>query len=213
MKNLLKGYLHFRKDVFPQMKNHFHLLAESQAPDVLFITCADSRVVPNLILQTEPGDLFISRNVGNVVPPSGETPGGITSTLEYAVEVLKVRHVIICGHSDCGAVKAVLDKKNLSRLPITEKWLKYVEAAWQYRDPSDPLGDHKAEHTALIHANVIAQLHNLKTHPEVASGLSKGTLQVHGWYYDIMTGTIEAYDENSRKFVLLEELSIPESQS
>lgn len=209
MKNLHQGYLRFRKDVFPTMKDHFHLLAESQAPDVLFITCADSRVVPSLILQSEPGDLFISRNVGNVVPPAGETPGGITSTLEYAVEVLKVRHVIICGHSDCGAVKAVLHKKKLDKLPVTEKWLKYVEAAWQYRDPSDPMGDEKSQHTTLIHANIIAQLHNLKTHPEVASGLAKGTLQVHGWYYDIMTGAIEAYEEHARKFVPLEELIQP----
>jgi carbonic anhydrase len=207
MKNLIKGYLRFRKDVFPQWKDHFHLLAELQAPDVLFITCADSRVVPNLILQTEPGDLFICRNAGNVVPPFGETAGGVSATVEYAIEVLKVQHVIICGHSDCGAVKAVLDKKDLTRLPITERWLKYVEASWQYRDPSNPMDDEKARHTALIHANVIAQLHNLKTHPEVAAGLAKGTLQVHGWYYDILTGQIQAYDQQAHKFVPLEDFA------
>lgn len=208
MKNLVKGYLRFRKDVFPQWKDHFQLLSDRQAPDALFITCADSRIVPNLILQAEPGDLFISRSVGNVVPPSGETPGGVTSTLEYAIEVLKVGHVIICGHSDCGAIRAVLNKRDLTKLPVTEKWLKYVEAAWQYRSPSDPMGDEKAQHTTLIHANVIAQLHNLKTHPEVAAGLAKGTLQVHGWYYDIMTGAIEAYDQEARKFVPLEEVTL-----
>jgi carbonic anhydrase len=206
MKNLVKGYLRFRNDVFPQLKDHYRLLADRQSPDALFITCADSRVVPNLILQTEPGDLFLARNVGNVVPPAGEMPGGISATVEYAVEVLKVRHVIICGHSDCGAVKAVLQRKDMSRLPITDKWLKYVEAAWQYRDPGDPAGDEKAQHTALIHANVIAQVNNLKTHPEVAAGMAKGTLQVHGWYYDIMSGAIEAYDQQTHKFGLLEDL-------
>lgn len=206
MKNLVKGYLRFRNDVFPQLKDHYRLLADRQSPDALFITCADSRVVPNLILQTEPGDLFLARNVGNVVPPTGEMPGGISATVEYAVEVLKVRHVIICGHSDCGAVKAVLQRKDMSRLPITDKWLKYVEAAWQYRDPGDPAGDEKAQHTALIHANVIAQVNNLKTHPEVAAGMAKGTLQVHGWYYDIMSGAIEAYDQQTHKFGLLEDL-------
>ncbi len=206
MKNLVKGYLRFRNDVFPQLKDHYRLLADRQSPDALFITCADSRVVPNLILQTEPGDLFLARNVGNVVPPTGEMPGGISATVEYAVEVLKVRHVIICGHSDCGAVKAVLQRKDMSRLPITDKWLKYVEAAWQYRDPGDPTGDEKAQHTALIHANVIAQVNNLKTHPEVAAGMAKGTLQVHGWYYDIMSGAIEAYDQQTHKFGLLEDL-------
>ena len=209
MKNLIKGYLRFREDVFPQWKNHFHLLSDRQAPDVLFVTCADSRVVPNLILQTEPGDLFICRNAGNVVPPFGETAGGVSATVEYAIAVLKVRHVIICGHSDCGAVKAVLDKKDLTRLPLTERWLKYVEAAWQYRDPGDPLSDEKLRHKALIHANVIAQLHNLKTHPEVAAGLAKGTLQVHGWYYDILTGQIHAYDQQAQKFVPLEDIVVP----
>lgn len=206
MKNLLKGYLRFREEAFPQWKDQFRLLSDRQAPDVLFITCADSRIVPSLILQTEPGDLFIARNVGNVVPPFGELPGGNSATIEYAVEVLKVRHVIICGHSDCGAVKAVLNKKDMSRLPVTYQWLKYVETAWQYRDPGDPMGDEKAQHTTLIHANIVAQLHNLKTHPEVAAGLAKGTLQVHGWYYDIMNGTIEAYDQQTRKFQPLENL-------
>jgi carbonic anhydrase len=205
MKNLLQGYLRFREDIFPQQKDKFRLLADRQAPDALFITCADSRIVPSLILQTEPGDLFIARNVGNVVPPSGQMAGGISSTIEYAIGILKVKHVIICGHSDCGALKAVLQKMDLSRLPITHKWLKYVEAAWQYRGSDDPMGDEKAQHTALIHANVIAQLHNLKTHPEVATALAGGTLQVHGWYYDIMTGAIEAYDEQARRFVPLED--------
>jgi carbonic anhydrase len=205
MKNLLEGYLRFRKDVFPERKDHFHLLAEGQAPEVLFITCADSRIVPDLILQTEPGDLFIARNVGNVVPPFGEMAGGISATIEYAIAVLRVKHVIICGHSDCGAVKAVLDKKDTTRLPITHKWLRYVEAAWKYREPGDPMGDEKAQHTTLIRANVIAQLTNLKTHTEVAAGLAKRNLQVHAWYYDILTGAIEAYDQQARKFGPLED--------
>ncbi|MGC1299803.1 MAG: carbonic anhydrase [Alloacidobacterium sp.] len=205
MKNLLEGYLRFRKDVFPERKDHFHLLAEGQAPEVLFITCADSRIVPDLILQTEPGDLFIARNVGNVVPPFGEMAGGISATIEYAIAVLRVKHVIICGHSDCGAVKAVLDKKDTTRLPITHKWLRYVEAAWKYREPGDPMGDEKAQHTTLIRANVIAQLTNLKTHNEVAAALAKRNLQVHGWYYDILTGAIEAYDQQARKFGPLED--------
>lgn len=205
MKNLFQGYLRFRKDVFPHLKDHFHLLADGQAPEVLFITCADSRIVPSLILQTKPGDLFIARNVGNVVPPFGEMPGAMSATIEYAAEVLKVKHVILCGHSDCGALKAVLQKKDVSRLPVTYKWLKYVEAAWQYREPGDPMSDEKAQHTTLIRANIIAQLHNLKTHPEVAAGLATGNLQIHGWYYDILTGAIDVYDQHARKFAPLED--------
>jgi carbonic anhydrase len=203
MRHLLEGYHRFRRDIFPQMKDHFHLLAELQKPDVLFITCADSRVVPDLILQTEPGDLFLCRTVGNIVPPHGQLPGGVSSTVEYAVEVLHVHHIIVCGHSDCGAMKAVMEPPNLSRLPLTAKWLSFAEPAWRHLDPGVDRNDARGLHTALIHANVIAQVENLKTHPEVASGIARGTLQVHGWYYDILTGAIDGYDEQGRKFVPL----------
>lgn len=213
MQRLLDGYLRFRRDVFPTTKDHFRLLADRQNPEVLFITCADSRVVPNLMLQTEPGDLFLCRTAGNIVPPHGVLPGGVSSTVEYAVEVLHVRHIIICGHSDCGAIKAVLPPeggppgavRDLSHLPLTAKWLGFVEPAWRHLDPGVSHSDLGALHTALIHANVIAQLENLKTHPEVAHGLLNRTLQVHGWYYDILTGGIEAWDESSRRFLPLEE--------
>jgi carbonic anhydrase len=215
MNRLLQGYARFRRDVFPGMKDRFHLLAESQQPDTLFITCADSRVVPDLILQTEPGDMFLCRAVGNIVPPHGAMPGGISSTIEYAVEVLHVRHIIVCGHSDCGAIKAVLpadptdprDHRNLPRLPITSKWLGYIEPAWKYLPPGIPSDDPRVLHVALIRANVIAQLENLKTHPEVASALAHNQLQVHGWYYDILAGTVEAYDQQERRFLPLEKFA------
>jgi carbonic anhydrase len=205
MRHLLEGYRRFRRDVFPQKKDHFHLLAELQKPDVLFITCADSRVVPDLILQTEPGDLFLCRTVGNIVPPHGQLPGGVSSTVEYAVEVLRVHHIIVCGHSDCGAMKAVLDQRDLSRLPLTAKWLGFAESAWRHLDPGVDRSDARALQAALIHANVVAQIESLKTHPEVARGIAQGTLQVHGWCYDILTGAIEAYDESRRQFVPLED--------
>ncbi|HEX3984980.1 MAG TPA: carbonic anhydrase [Acidobacteriaceae bacterium] len=205
MQPLLEGYRRFRREVFPQKRDHFHLLAELQKPDVLFITCADSRVVPDLILQTEPGDLFLCRTVGNIVPPHGQLPGGVSSTVEYAVEVLHVRHIIVCGHSDCGAMKAVMDKPDGVRLPLTAKWLGFAEPAWTHLDPGADRSDPRALHTALIHANVIAQIENLKTHPEVARGLAQGILQVHGWYYDILTGAIDAYDERQRKFLPIDD--------
>lgn len=205
MEPLLEGYRRFRREVFPQKKDRFRLLAELQKPDVLFITCADSRVVPDLILQTEPGDLFLCRTVGNIVPPHAQLPGGVSSTVEYAVEVLHVHHIIVCGHSDCGAMKAVMERPDLSRLPLTGKWLGFAESAWSQLDPGVNRKDARALHAALIHANVIAQRENLKTHPEVARGIAQGTLQVHGWYYDILTGAIEAYDERRRQFVPLDE--------
>lgn len=211
MQRLLEGYARFRRDVFPAAKDRFHLLADRQQPDVLFITCADSRVVPDLMLQTEPGDMFLCRVVGNIVPPHGELPGGVSSTLEYAVEVLRVRHVIVCGHSDCGAIKAVLNRGSLARLPLTAQWLGYVERAWNYLDSSVDRNDPRALHTALIHANVLAQLENLKTHPEVARGLAEKRLAVHGWYYDIMTGAIEAWNQKLRRFAPLEEMTPDEA--
>jgi carbonic anhydrase len=228
MHRLLQGYARFRRDVFPQHRDRFRLLAERQQPDVLFITCADSRVVPDLILQTEPGDMFLCRAVGNIVPPHGSMPGGISSTIEYAVEVLHVRHIIVCGHSDCGAIKAVLppdpanprsqgsanqdsrdfdtrDHSKLPQLPLTSKWLGYVEPAWKYLPPGTPSDDHRALHTALIRANVIAQLENLKTHPEVARAVAHDKLQIHGWYYDILSGSVEAYEQQQRRFLALED--------
>lgn len=206
MKRLLDGYSRFRTTAFPARKDHFHLLSEGQSPEYLFITCADSRVVPDLIFQTEPGDLFICRNVGNVVPPYGDIPGGVSSTVEYAVEVLKVKHVIICGHSDCGAAKAAVKRTALEGLPTTQKWLRYVDEGWKSTGLCGDLQEADLPLEKLVQANVVAQLGNLKTHPEVARGLERGTLQIHGWYYDILAGTVDAFDSQSRSFQPLEKV-------
>ena len=214
MKRLLQGYDKFRREVFPQLKDSFRLLSDRQSPDTLFITCADSRVVPNLIVQADPGDIFICRNVGNVVPPHGQMPGGVSSTIEYAVAILKVRQGVVCGHSDCGAIRAILPPnraESFSRLPLTAKWLGFVEPAWKHLEPGVPADDINALHKALIHANVIAQVENLKTHPEVARALGEGAVRVHGWYYDILTGGIETWDEQERSFIPLEQTAERES--
>lgn len=199
MQRLLDGYKRFRRDVFPQWKDRFRLLADRQAPEVLFITCADSRVVPDLIVQSEPGDMFLCRAVGNIVPPHGAMPGGISSTIEYATAVLHVKHIIVCGHSDCGALKAAIDRSSLARLPLTAQWLGFIEPAWKHLDAGIP-DDPRELHRALIRANVIAQLENLKQHPTVAEALAHQRIEVHGWYYDILTGGIDAYDQRERKF-------------
>jgi carbonic anhydrase len=203
MERLIEGHKRFHAEVFPERRSHFHLLSESQSPEWLFITCSDSRVVPDLILGTEPGDLFISRCIGNVVPVSGNDMDGVTATIEYAVEVLKVKHIILCGHSDCGALKAAIDRKAVETLPKARRWLQHVEAAFQHRQPLNPADGDAAELASLIRGNVVAQIKNLKAQPSVAWAMQQGTLAIHGWYYDILSGRIERYDEKKRRFVPL----------
>jgi carbonic anhydrase len=203
MEKLIAGHKRFLAEVFPQKKNKFRLLADSQAPQWLFITCADSRVVPDLILGTEPGDLFIARSIGNVVPIASQDVDGVTATIEYAVEVLKVRHAIVCGHSDCGAMKAALDRSKLENLPKARRWLDHVQAAFAHRQPLNPLDGTHVELASLIRGNVVAQLMNLRAQPAVVHAEGEGRLTLHGWYYDILTGRIEEYNEDMRKFVPL----------
>ena len=203
MQRLIEGHKHFLEDVFPARRDQYKLLAEQQAPRWLVITCSDSRVVPDLVLGTGPGDLFITRNAGNVVPITSHDVDGVTATIEYAVEVLRVRHAILCGHSDCGALKAALDHKSLESLPKARRWLGHVEAAFSHRQPLDPADGDSAELASLIRGNVVAQLLNLKAQPAVVHATEQGRLTVHGWYYDILSGRIEQYDDQLKRFLPL----------
>ena len=203
MDRLIEGHKRFLKEVFPGRRDQFHLLAESQAPEWLFITCSDSRVLPDLFLGTGPGDLFITRNAGNVVPVTANDVDGCTATIEYAVEVLKVKQAILCGHSDCGAMKAALDRAGLQNLPKASRWLHHVESAWSHRQPLDPADGPHAELASLIRGNVVAQLFNLRAQPAVARALAHDAITVRGWYYDILSGRIEQYDEQAKRFLPL----------
>jgi len=203
MQRLIEGHRKFLAEVFPRKRNQFHLLAESQAPEWLFITCSDSRIVPDLILGTGPGDLFISWSIGNVVPVSMNDVDGVTSTIEYAVDVLKVPYVILCGHSDCGAIKAAINRQGLDKLPKANRWLQHVEAAFSHRQPLREEDGPLAELCSVIRGNVVAQLLNLKAQPSVLRAMREGRLKVFGWYYDILSGRIEQFDEDERKFVTL----------
>jgi len=201
VKQLIEGHRRFLTEVFPGKRDQFHLLAEGQRPECLFLTCADSRVVPDLILQTQPGDLFICRNAGNVIPREGEPAGGVSATIEYGVEVLRVRHLIVCGHSDCGVIRALMAPDALEGLPSVRDWLQHVEPAWEYVDELERHGGELTRHTALSHANVLAQLDNLRTHAFVQQAMAEGRLALVGWYYDILTGRIEQYVEKQRRFM------------
>jgi carbonic anhydrase len=204
MKQLIEGINKFRNDVFPEHSGLFSKLASGQTPQALFITCADSRIVPDLITQTKPGDLFICRTVGNLVPPHGHGDGGVACAIEYAVTALNVSNVIICGHSDCGAMKALLHPEATERLPQTRAWLRYAEVAREVVRSTEFATSHAEQLSALVEENVLAQLEHLKTHPAVAARLARGSLQLYGLVYSIHSGEISSYDSAAQRFVAVD---------
>lgn len=194
MESLLEGFRHFRKEVYPRQSARFHELAAGQKPHTLFITCADSRVMPELIFSAQPGELFVYRNIGNVVPPYSQHVSGVVAAIEYAIAVLGVRHIVVCGHTDCGAMKAVLKPESLEDVPSVAAWLKHTDAA---RHVTAHHGHDPASQEALscmTEENVVSQLDHLRTQPVVAARLAAGTLRIHGWIYDIAHGEIRAFD-------------------
>jgi carbonic anhydrase len=206
MKRILDGLLRFQSEIFPQEREFFERLAAGQNPETLFLTCSDSRIVPDLMMQTRPGDLFICRNAGNIAPAYGDVIGGVSATIEYAVLALHVRDIIVCGHSDCGAMKALLEPEQLSAMPNVAAWLRHAERArFVVLENYSHLAG-RALLGALIEENVIAQLEHLRTHPSVASRLQKGVLALHGWVYDIETGMVTAYHPELRRFVPVTEV-------
>ena len=210
MDTLIAGYRRFRSEVFPAQRQFFAELASAQSPGAMFITCADSRVVPDLITQSDPGDLFVCRNVGNIVPPYAQFTGGVSAAIEYAVTVLGVRDLIVCGHSDCGAMKAVLKPGSTDRMAAVGAWLRHAQIAKHVVDENYRIEDPQALLAALTEENVVAQLDHLRTHPSVAARLAKGGLQLHGWVYDIETAHIRAYCADRGRFVdLLDASAFP----
>jgi carbonic anhydrase len=198
----VSGFLNFQKEIFPQRKELFRSLASSQNPKALFISCSDSRLVPELVTQQEPGQLFVIRNAGNIVPSFGPEPGGVSATIEYAVVALGVTDIVICGHSNCGAMKAIAASQDLEPMPAVAHWLRYSDAAKAVVDKKT--WDNETDKVnAMVQENVIAQLNNIKTHPSVAVGLRNNALRLHGWVNDIESGVIRALDKNSKTFVSL----------
>ena len=202
MKNLIEGFLKFQNEAFPQRTELFKHLATTQQPGTLFITCSDSRVVPELLTQQEPGELFVIRNAGNIVPSYSPHPGGVSATVEYAVAVLGVTDIVICGHSDCGAMTAIAQCKCMDHLPAVSGWLQHAESAKVVNESRLHAND-AARLSSMVRENVIAQLANLRTHPSVALALEQGRMNLHGWVYDIEAGCIDALDGATRQFVSL----------
>lgn len=197
MKYLIPGLRKFSQDVYPQQKNLFQELSKGQSPHTLLITCSDSRIDPNLVTQTDPGEIFVIRNAGNIVPPFGSSMGGEEATIEYAIEVLGVKHIVICGHSQCGAMAAIAHDTDLSKLPSVKRWLSHAEATKRRCHHIE--GEvHLAE---TIEENVLVQVENIRTHPAVSAALRTGRVDIFGWIYHFETGGISVYDPRSKKFV------------
>ncbi|HUQ90218.1 MAG TPA: carbonic anhydrase [Bryobacteraceae bacterium] len=204
MKKLMDGLRKFQREVFPLKKELFERLASGQKPSTLFITCADSRVVPDLFTQSEPGEIFVIRNAGNIVPAYRRPPGGVTATIEFAVAVLGVKHIVICGHTDCGAMKGLLHPDTLTEVPAVGEWLGQAETTRRV-----VLDNYKGEEesilvSAMIRENVLVQLQNLQTHPSVLSRLASGDVMLYGWIYNIGTGDVESFDADKHSFIRLD---------
>lgn len=207
MNEVIGRVFSFEKQVYEDSRALYSKLAnDGQYPKALMISCSDSRIVPEHIIQAQPGDLFVCRNAGNIVPTFASQNGGVTSTVEYAVMALGIRDIIVCGHSDCGAMKGLAgDPAKLEAMPNVLAWLRHGAAARQVVDTSYPELDDGDRVRAISLENVVVQLAHLRTHPAVAAGIARGEIALHGWFVDIHAGHVLALDGESGRFSVLEE--------
>jgi carbonic anhydrase len=200
---LKAGIRHFRTEIYPENEaTYLEAVSKPQRPHALFVTCADSRIDPELITQSGPGDLFVTRNVGNLVPAYGEMLGGVSAVIEYAVMALKVQHVVVCGHTDCGAMKGLLNPESLTEMPTVRSWLKNahtaLSVATSLAEPDEKPG---VLMRRLTEENVLLQLQHLRTHPSVAGAIAREELTISGWVYDIGRGEVRISEDGGRVFL------------
>ncbi|BAU63584.1 carbonic anhydrase [Stanieria sp. NIES-3757] len=202
MKKLISGLDKFRHTYVPTHQQLLAQLSHGQKPRVLFITCSDSRIDPNLITQTDVGELFVIRNAGNIIPPYGAANGGEGGTIEYAIDALGIEQIVVCGHSHCGAMKGLLKLNELQKnMPLVYDWLKHAESTRRLvtENYSNYQGEELLE--IMVAENVLIQINNLKTYPVVQAKLHQGKLQIYGWIYHIETGEVLAYDPETHTYV------------
>jgi len=203
LERLNEGVAKFQSGVFPSQREMFDRLRAKQDPLAMFVTCADARVVPNLFTQTEPGEVFIERNPGNMVPTHVEFVGGVTAGIEYAMLVLKVPVVVICGHTDCGVMKALLDPNSVRGMPGVKKWMEHGFAARDRMMRELPLAPLEQQLRRITELNVLEQIENLMTHPSVRQRVEDEDLEVRGWVYDIGDGSVREANPDTGKFDFL----------
>lgn len=211
MDHLLKGIHQFHTDVFQHERSYFKKLASGQHPSALFIGCSDSRVDPSIITQARLGELFVLRNAGNIIPCHGASNGGEPATIEYAVSVLDVKDIIVCGHTGCGAIQAMLKPDTMTKLPLVRGWLSHAEATRQIiaENYSQYTGEKLLE--IAVREHVLVQIENLQTHPSVAVKLQRGELTLHAWIYGMETGEVLAYSTTDGGFAALNKLGRKEA--
>ena len=210
MKKLLNGIVDFRKKVRPEVKDTFALLALGQAPDALFIACSDSRVAANVFASTEPGDMFVIRNVGNLIPPYSEGAraphfGAEAAAIEFALANLPIKDVIVCGHSECGAMGALAHGEVRDDVPALKCWLRHGEASLRQLEAGADVGKHLEPRNQLSQLNVLQQMEHLKTYPVVEQRLAAGRLRLHGWYFDIKEANVYEYEPSEKSFHVIDE--------
>jgi len=197
---ITQGVMKFQNQVFPSQREMFERLRHRQNPLALFVTCADARVVPNLFTQTDPGEIFIERNPGNMVPPYVDFVGGVTAGVEYAMLVLKVPLIVICGHTDCGVMKALLDPGNVHGMPGVQTWMTHGTAARDRMLHDLPFASQEEKLERLTEYNVLQQVENLMTHPSVRRRLRYGEIQILSWVYDIGNGSVRQANPATGEF-------------
>ncbi|MEQ9407953.1 MAG: carbonic anhydrase [Fuerstiella sp.] len=204
MQKLVSGIHEFQRSYFSQDQKLFETLVEGQSPLALFITCSDSRIDPSLLTRTSPGELFIQRTAGNIIPPYGAVHGGEAATIEYAVSALKVKDVVVCGHSHCGAMSGLLHPEAIEKMPAVRAYLEHAEATRRIVEENySHLTDETKRLTLTVEENVLVQLENLRTHPSVAAAVGRGQLKLHGWVYKFETGEVFAFNPDQGQFLPL----------
>lgn len=207
MKKLVQGIVEFRQKVLPEYREKFARLAKGQNPDTLFITCSDSRVAPNWFASTDPGDLFVVRNVGNLIPCCGEDGHSTAdeseaAAIEFAIMNLNVVDIIVCGHSDCGAMHSLINGRDKVTAPNLRAWLRHGEDSLaKLTDKSNGL----SRVNRLSQLNVLQQMEHLRSYPIVSERIASGQLNIHGWWFELSTADVYAFDETTGNFIVIDE--------
>ncbi|WP_042278877.1 carbonic anhydrase [Candidatus Protochlamydia sp. R18] len=206
MKKLIQGIADFRQGLTEESRHLFANLALGQTPDVLFIACSDSRVVPNLFASTNPGDLFVLRNIGNLIPPySVDSDNSALAAIEFSIFSLNVPDIIVCGHSECGAMRALIEGIQGNCCSHLQSWLKHGENSLNLVRNGMTINPSLSEHNQISQINVLQQIEHIKSYPFIRERLDKNELRIHGWWFNIAHADVYCYKEDLNQFVLIDE--------